>query len=145
MKSLGKNANNFMYCLDASIIVNAQRPEEPYFSKSKAFLDLIKQKNLKAFLPEIAIPEITSALIRATKNPKTTYKFAMSLRQLSNFSFVPIDSHLANLAAWIISKTNLKSGDAIYVALAFDYNLELITLDKEQLGKGKKLVKVRRP
>ncbi len=52
---------------------------------------------------------------------------------------------MANLASWVIYRTGLKSGDAIYVALAFDYNLELITLDKEQLEKGKKLVRVRRP
>jgi len=134
-----------MYCIDASVIVNAQLPKEPYSSESKAVLDLIKQRNMKVFLPEVVIPEITSALTRATKDPKIAYEFAMSLRDLSNFSFVPVDSHLANLAAWIISKTNLKGADAIYVALAFDYNLELITLDREQLEKSKKLIKVRKP
>jgi predicted nucleic acid-binding protein len=134
-----------MYCLDASVIVNSQRPKEPYFSKSKAFLDLLKNKNLKAFLPEIAIPEITSAIFRATKNPRIAYEFTMALREVPNFSFVPIDNHLANLAAWIISKTGLKGSDSIYVALAFDYNLELITLDKEQLEKSKKFIRVKRP
>jgi predicted nucleic acid-binding protein len=58
---------------------------------------------------------------------------------------VPVDSKLANLASWMIYKTGLRGADAIYVALAYDYNLELITLDKEQLEKGKKLIKVRRP
>jgi predicted nucleic acid-binding protein len=134
-----------MYCLDASVIVNAQLPREPYSSKSKAILDLIKQRNLKVFLPEIVIPEITSALTRAIKDSKIAYEFSMSLRSLPNFSFVPVDSHLANLASWIISKTNLKGTDAIYVALAYDYNFELITLNNEQLEKGKKLVKVRKP
>lgn len=91
-----------MYCLDASVIVNAQRPKEPYSSKSRAFLELVREENLKIFLPEIVIPEITSALARATKDPKTAYGFSMALRMLPNFSFVPIDNHLANLAAWII-------------------------------------------
>jgi len=39
----------------------------------------------------------------------------------------------------------LRATDAIYVALTLDYNLELVTLDKEQLEKGKELVKVRKP
>jgi predicted nucleic acid-binding protein len=134
-----------MYCVDASVIVNAQLPTEPHSSKSKAFLDLLKKENKKVFLPEVIIPEITSALKRATGNSELAYQFAMSLRYIPNFSFVPVDNHLANLAASIVSKTGLKSTDAIYVALALDYNLELITLDKDQLERSKGIIKVRKP
>ncbi|MBU4332228.1 type II toxin-antitoxin system VapC family toxin [Patescibacteria group bacterium] len=134
-----------MYCIDASVIVNSQRPEELHSSRSGAVFNLIEEKNLKVFLPEIVVPEITSALVRSTRDLKFAYEFSMALRELSNFSFVPIDNHLANLAAWVICKTMLKSSDALYVALAFDYDLELITLDKEQLERGEKLIKVRRP
>jgi predicted nucleic acid-binding protein len=134
-----------MYCIDASVIVNAHLPKEPYSFKSKAFLDLIKQENAKVFLPEIIIPEIASALKRATENPELAYQFAISLRDIPNFSLVPVDSHLANLAASIVSKTGLKGADAIYVALALDYNLELITLDKDQLERSKGIIKVRKP
>jgi predicted nucleic acid-binding protein len=49
-----------MYCVDASVIVNAQLPTEPHSYKSKAFLNLIKKGNTKVFLPEVIIPEITS-------------------------------------------------------------------------------------
>jgi predicted nucleic acid-binding protein len=52
---------------------------------------------------------------------------------------------LANLAASIFSKTDLKGTDAICVALALDYNLELITLDKDQLKRSKGIIKVRKP
>lgn len=134
-----------MYCIDASVIVNSQLEREPYHSQSKAFLIMVEEKNLRVFLPEIVIPEITSGILRATKDENSAFQFANNLRSISNFLFVPVDSKLANLASWIICKTSLKSADAIYVALTFDYNLELITLDKEQLEKGKKLVKARRP
>ncbi len=134
-----------MFCIDASVIVSAANPKEPYFSQSKDFLAQIREKDLKVFLPEIIIPEITSGLFRAIGDSKIAYELALFFRNVPNFSFVTVDSRLANLASWVICKTNLKSADAIYVALAFDYNLELITLDKEQLEKSKKLVKVRRP
>jgi predicted nucleic acid-binding protein len=134
-----------MYCVDASVIVNAQLPPKPYSSKSKAFLDLIKKGNTKVFLPEAIIPEIISALKRATENSELAYQFAMSLKYIPNFSFVPVDNHLANLVASIVSKTSLKGTDAIYVALALDYNLELITLDKDQLERSKGIIKVRKP
>lgn len=134
-----------MYCIDASVIVNSQLEREPYHNQSKDFLIIVEEKNLKVFLPEIVIPEITSGILRATMDENFAFQFANNLRSISNFLFVPVDSKLANLASWIICKTGLKSADAIYITLAFDYNLELITLDKEQLEKGKKLVKVRRP
>lgn len=134
-----------MYCIDSSVIVNSLMEKEPYFNQSKTFLTMVEEKRLKTFLPEIVIPEITSGILRSTKDENFAFQFAKNLRAISNFSFVPIDTKLANLASWVICKTGLKSADAIYIALAFDYNLELITLDKEQLEKGKKLVKVRRP
>ncbi|MDI6591828.1 MAG: type II toxin-antitoxin system VapC family toxin [Patescibacteria group bacterium] len=132
-----------MFCIDASIIISAANPKEPYFQKSKNLLTQIFERDLKVFLPEIIIPEITSGLLRATGNSKLAYELALAFRNVLNFSFVTLDSKLANLASWVICKTGLKSADAVYVALAFDYNLELITLDKEQLEKGKKLIKVR--
>jgi len=134
-----------MYCLDASVIISAAKPDEFYFEKSKAFLNQIREKEIKVFLPEIIIPEIASGLLRATKNPKISYRLALSLRTVPNFSFVPVDSKLANLASWVVCQIKLKGTDAIYVALAYDYNLELITLDKEQLKRSKKLIKVTRP
>lgn len=134
-----------MYCIDASVLVNSQLEREPYYTQSKAFLMMVEEKNLKVFLPEIVIPEITSGIFRATRDENFTSQFTRNLRSIPNFSFVSIDGRLANLASWIICKTNLKGVDAIYVALVFDYNLELITLDKEQLEKGKGFIKARRP
>jgi len=134
-----------MYCIDASVIVNSLMEKESYCSQSKAFLNMVQHKGIKIFLPEIIIPEITSGIFRATKDEDFAFQFAKNLRAIPNFSFVSVDGRLADLASWIICKTNLKGVDAVYVALVFDYNLELITLDKEQLEKGKKLIKVRRP
>lgn len=134
-----------MYCIDASVIVNSQLEREPHHNQSKAFLIMVEEKNLRVFLPEIVIPEITSGILRATMDEDFAFQFVNNLRSISNFLFVPVDSKLANLASWIICKTGLKGADAIYIALAFNYNLELISLDNDQLEKGKKLIRVQRP
>lgn len=49
-----------MYCLDASVIVSSQLKKEPFHNRSRKLLNQIKNKNIRIFLPEIAIPEITS-------------------------------------------------------------------------------------
>jgi predicted nucleic acid-binding protein len=115
------------------------------FFQNRKFLLQLEKENSKVFLPEIIIPEITSGLLKAIRNPKTVYKLALSFRNVPNFSFIPVDKRIADLASWIICKTGLKGTDAIYVALALDFNLELITLDKDQLEKSEGIIKVRKP
>lgn len=134
-----------MYCLDASVIVSSQLEKEPLYRRSKTLLNLIKNKKIKVFLPEIAIPEISSGIFRGTSNKNFTLEFVNHLRNLPNFLFIPIDAKLSNLASVIITETGLRANDAIYIALAYEYNLELITLDKDQLEKGKNFVKIRFP
>jgi predicted nucleic acid-binding protein len=134
-----------MFCIDASVIVSAANPKEPYFFQSRKFLLQLQKENSKVFLPEIIIPEITSGFLKAISDPETVYKLALSFRNVPNFSFIPVDKRIADLASWIICKTGLKGTDAIYVALALDYNLELITLDKDQLEKSKGIIKARKP
>ena len=134
-----------MYCIDASVIVSSQLPEEIYFNQSRAFLEKIAKSGEKVFLPEIVIPEITSGLFREVKNTSFILEYTQTLRGIPNFLFIPIDSHLADLSSWVITKTGLRAADALYVGLAFYYKLILITLDKDQLNKSNKLIEAKFP
>src|SRR5687768_12563208 len=109
-----------MYCIDASVLLSAARGTEKYSEQSKNFLDTIRQKQQKIFLPEIVLPEIASGLIRATKDESFTQSLVDSLKDIPNFSFVPVDGKLSDIAVEVIIKTHLRGADAIYVALALD-------------------------
>ncbi|MBI4120329.1 MAG: type II toxin-antitoxin system VapC family toxin [Parcubacteria group bacterium] len=137
--------DKFMPCIDASVFVSAINRKEKYFEQSRNLLKQIRAEGTRVLLPEIILPEITSAIVRATKNPTLAKEVVNALKATPNFSFVPIDRNISNLAIEIITETGLKSADSIYVALAAAYNLELITLDQEQLSKGKSFVVVRKP
>lgn len=134
-----------MFCIDASVIISAARGGETHSGRSKAFLDGVRRDHLKVFLPEIAIVEVASGLFRATKDAAFSTAFAQSLRVIPNFSFVSMDSRLTDRAVEVIGHTGLRSADALYVALAFDYGLALITLDREQQVKSHSLISVREP
>jgi len=134
-----------MFCLDASVILSAARGSEIHSERSRTLLEFIRKEEAKVFLPEIIIPEIASGLMRATKSAVFSDKFVTALRAIPNFTFVPVDSLISNLAVRVIRETALRSADAIYVALSWDYGLTLVTLDKEQFNKGKKLITVREP
>lgn len=134
-----------MYCVDASVIISAQLPHERHYTRSRDFLEQLAIKEMRIFLPEILIPEITSGLFRVTGNRDFVSDYTASLRAIPNFSFIPIDSHLADLASWIILKTGLKGADSLYTAVAFYFGLTLITLDRAQLQKSNVIVNVKTP
>lgn len=134
-----------MFCIDVSVIISALRPQEPYSENSRAFLDRARENQSKIFLPEIALTEIASGLYRATKNANFISEIISSLRSTPAFYFVAVDSKIVNQAVNVILKTGLRSLDALYIALAIEYNLVLITLDKEQASKGGRLIRIETP
>ena len=134
-----------MFCIDASVILSAAKGTEVYSQKSTEFLEMIDRESYKIFFPEIILPEIASGLVRQTGDEKLAAEYIENLSAVSNFSFVPVDSKLTALAVKIILKTKLRAADALYVALAYEYNLTLVTLDEEQLQRSAELVSVRRP
>lgn len=134
-----------MFCIDASVIISAARGTEVGSKSSQSFLELEKRENMKVFLPEIAIVEVASALVRATARADFAVAFSHSLKAIPNFSFVAVDNRLAGLAVDVVGKTGLRAADAVYVALAFEYHLTLITLDNEQISKAQGLIAARMP
>ena len=134
-----------MFCIDASVILSAVKNTELHLLQSKKFLAGVIQDAQKVFLPEIVLPEVTSGFVRATGNEVLISQFVENLRSIPHFSFVAVDSTLSNLTVNVILQTHLRASDAVYVALAYEYNLTLVTLDDEQLTKGSILVPTRRP
>lgn len=134
-----------MFCIDASVIISAARGTEVGSKSSLAFLEVVKRENSKVFFPEIAVVEVASALVRATARADFAVEFSRTLKMIPNFSFVSVDSWLAGLAVDVVGKTGLRAADAIYVALAIDYHLTLVTLDAEQISRAQKLIAVGTP
>lgn len=134
-----------MFCVDASVFVSAARQQEVHSEKSERFFKKVVDEKSQIFLPEIVISEVASALMRATHDKESTNAFISALRNVPNFVFTPVDRNLADRSVEIILKTELRGADALYVALAVSYGIPLITLDKEQLSKGKKIAEVREP
>lgn len=134
-----------MFCLDASVIINSQIQTEPHHPYSKRLLEIIEQKDLTLLMPEIVIPEIAAGLARAYVREETILRFLVSLRNISNFIFIAVDSQLSNSAAKMAALHKLKGADSIYLALAEKYILPLVTLDREQKERSPQKIEVLKP
>jgi len=96
----------------------------------------IKKQEITIIVPEIALPEISSAIARRTDDTIKALEFVRELKQIPNVVFVPIDRELADEASRIAAEYRLRGCDAIYAAVAYMFNAKLITLDKQQRGSG---------
>lgn len=134
-----------MYCLDAGVVTNSFIEKEKYHEFSKKLVDKIKEEKISVILPEIVFPEVASAISRGLDNYEIALRFTEKLRQIPNFVFIPIDAELSTLAAKFAAINKLRGGDALYVAVAFIFNVKLITLDSEQKDRADGLVRVLTP
>ena len=134
-----------MYCVDASVIVSAALGSEHHSERSRMFFTQALEANAKFLVPEFTVPEIASATLRATQKKLAVYHFIKFFRNLDQFLFVSVERLLSDRATGIVLETGLRPGDALYVALAASYGIPLVTLDKEQLEKGRRVAEVREP
>ena len=131
--------------IDASVFVSAFIPIEPSHQKSRKFMLRVREQVIPIIVPFLVLPEISAALARGHGNPEAAKAFVLELKNLPNISFMDLDESAADLAVDIAANNRLRGSDAVYAAVALRFGTELITLDKEQLLRLKKLIPVRTP
>ncbi len=131
--------------VDSSVFVSAARPSEAGFHESTAFLAWARRARPRLFLPTLAMVETAAALSRTGSDAGLAQQYGFALGQLPNMVLVGLDEGLARQAAALAAQHKLRGADATYVATASLFAAELVTLDKEQLARGAKIVQTRTP
>jgi predicted nucleic acid-binding protein len=136
---------NMPVTIDASVFVNAFMPIEPSHQASRKFMLRVHEQAIPIIVPFLVMPEISAALARGHCKPEAAKDFVLELKNPPNIAFVDLDESAADLAVDIAANNRLRGSDAVYGPVALRFGTELITLDKEQLDRLKKLVSVRSP
>lgn len=134
-----------MYTLDASVHVSALNPAEAESANSQMFLAQVQRQNLPLFCPTLLLVEVAAAIARALNDAPRAVALAAALRGWSNQKLVPLDDALADRAANLAAIARLRGADAVYAAVAQQYNTTLVTLDQQQLQRLPPLVKTVQP
>lgn len=134
-----------MYCIDASVFINSEIEGEQFHEYSAKLMQEIRERGITIIVPEIALPEVSSAIARGTNDPKKALEFIKELKQIPNIVFVPIDRELADESSRLAAEYRLRGCDAIYVAVAFMFNAKLISLDKQQSERASECIEVATP
>ena len=118
--------------VDASVLIAAARPREEGHSPARSLLHRCFDDGAQLMEPAIVVPEVLGALSRTGSPPRVARQIVAGYRRRSGFTPLPFDIHQAESAGDIASLQRVKGSDAIYLALARELALPLVTLDREQ-------------
>jgi len=90
--------------------------------------------------PAMLLIEVAAAISRLTGQALRAKEAINKLNSISKIQIFPMDASLVQIAIDIATDLQLRAGDAIYVALAHQLNVPLVSWDKEQLQKASTLV-----
>ena len=131
--------------IDASVVVNAFSPTEEGSEHSWQFLSGLKESATPIIVPTLLLTEVVASIARKQNNTELALNWMLEVQRIPSITFVNLDESLAETAAGIAARHRLRGSDAVYAAVAMRFATSLVTLDKEQLERVKKVVPVRRP
>lgn len=131
--------------VDASVWASRLMPQDANYGASSIWIDAYTDAGGHLVAPEFMTVEVSAALIRQTGQPAAVKQTINDLYKYSDLSIIPLDSLLVRQAANIATDLRLRAGDAIYVTLAHQLGIPLISWDKEQLQRGGNLVETYTP
>ena len=130
-------------CLDSSVIVAALRKQEVHYEDAKNLLEKVKDGNHIAIEPYIVLIEVVAAIKRRTGSTELAKRVKNDFLAIDTINFTDLESTRANDASEIAMNLGVRGMDAIVIQTAKEFNIPLITLDKEMIEKAKSFVDIR--
>ena len=134
-----------MAVIDASVYVALLNSNEPGHARSWAWFQEAKRGQGSIRAPVILLAEVAAAIARGTGDPALAYRATQRLIHTGVIELIPVALRLAKRAAEIASEHRIRGCDALYVALAEQLEDCLVTLDRQQLERGRSVVSVIEP
>ena len=124
------------YTIDASVFVNAFNPHEKGHAQSLELLDAVARQGDPVIVPTLLLPEIASAIARATDDDAGAIRYAAATAAFPNLMLVTLSPSMAREAAGLAATHRLRGADAVYLAVVRRYGTRLVSRDREQLARG---------
>ncbi len=131
--------------VDASVLVSQLMPLDTNHNTSLFWLNQFSASGGLLVAPVFLQIEVAAAVSRRTGQPDLSKKALENLNNTNAIQFVSLDSALIQAAINIATDLQLRAGDAIYVAVASQLNIPLVSWDNEQLERASSLIQTYTP
>lgn len=126
--------------LDASVWVSQLSPSDVNHETSHLWIEQYMNQGGVFIVPTFLLVEIAASISRKTGQSLQAKETIKNLRAISSIHLVPLTPRLINKTIDVAADLQLRAGDAIYVAVAHQHNIPLVSWDKEQIERAKGLI-----
>jgi predicted nucleic acid-binding protein len=120
-------------------------PRDPSHADCRELLERLAVQRIPIIAPLFLLVEVAGTLSRELRDPMRGRMAFSTLQSLPNLTLVSLDATLAEAAAEIAADRALRAADALYVAVARQYNCTLVSLDREQRERATAIVTTKTP
>ncbi len=132
-----------MPVVDASVVVALNHGADPQHERCLGWLRGCLERGERLVAPHLLLVEVAAAVRRLTGRPGLARAATAGLQEW--LGFFSLDGARAAAAAQVAAATGVRGADAVYLALAQELGEPLVTLDRQQLERGRAVAEVRRP
>ena len=126
--------------LDASIWVSRLVPQDEFHAAVRSWMEEQVEAGVQFISPTLLLPEVGGAISRRTGDPVLGRQATHQLENLPGLRLVEMDNELIHDAAILAADLGLRGADSVYVAVASQLRLPLITIDVDQRVRAQKKV-----
>jgi len=128
--------------VDASLWVARLVPQDTFHKASKNWMESMASQATVLLSPTLLLAEVAGAITRRTALPELALRAVEALQLLPDLRLVEMDQSLVQQAAQLAARHALRSADALYVAVAAQLGIPLVTLDADQRARAGNLVTI---
>jgi predicted nucleic acid-binding protein len=129
-----------MIVTDASVWVSHLSDQESHHLMSRRWLSTLVQTKTVIIAPALLLAEVGGAVARRTGDSKLGNQAVNHILSTPNLRLVYTNSELAMSAAKLAVSQLLRGADSIYVAIAWQYKIPLVTWDNEQIDRTQEII-----
>jgi len=118
--------------LDASVWVSRLVSKDEFHGSVKSWMEEQREAGVQFISPALLLAEVGGAISRRTGKPRLGKKAITQLENLPGLRLVEMDNELVRQAAKLAAELGLRGADSMYVAVARQLDLPLVTFDVDQ-------------
>lgn len=133
-----------MFVVDASVWVARYLPSDENHDSSSQWLHKVFESGRQIVGPTLLLPELAGPISRSA-GERVAVRALSEVSRMPTVRLVALAQTGAVLAARLAALLRLRGADAVYVALATELAMTLVTWDREQLERAANAARVRTP
>jgi predicted nucleic acid-binding protein len=133
-----------MIVIDANVWVSALLPHDRFHASSQPYIDTLLHTGVLMVVPTLFLTEVSASIARQT-TPADGQRARIKLRAIDVFRWITVDDALADAAADFGAELQLRGADSIYVTIAHQLGVPLISWDNDHLTRAIQRITVYTP